>query len=431
MKLNKITLIAAGAFMLAASSCDDKLELEAQTEENGTINMRSLSVDMSDAEKVIGSVISRATVDLSGYIVTITDNSEASTDRTYTYGDMPEVLTLPAGNYTVTVESHKVQKAEWEKPYYLGSKDFKVEKSKITTVGVVTAAFSSLKVTVKFDDNLKRVLGDDVKVTVIANDNGSLDFTADETRSGYFEVLENSNSMVAHFEGTVNGVYFEEDTPFTDVVPGQHRIITYKAKGTPDIPDQSGQLTPGGISLDTSIINENISASITTSEDIIDSSDRPGKEEGNDNPDTPDTPDTPEKAVKFEAYDSPNLKLSDMNYLEDGVDFGNAIVKIAAEKGIKNLVVTISSDNSAFVDALADLYLDQPFDLAYPGQAEENISNLGLPNGAQVIDQNTVDFNITGFLSMLVPFKGQHTFVLSVTDNDNLTETMTLKFTAQ
>lgn len=136
------------------------------------------------------------------------------------------------------VESHKVQKAEWSKPYYLGSKDFKVEKSKITTVGVVTAAFSSLKVTVKFDDNLKRVLGDDVKVTVIANDNGSLDFTADETRSGYFEVLENSNSMVAHFEGTVNGVYFEEDTPFTDVVPGQHRIITYKAKGNPDIPGQ-------------------------------------------------------------------------------------------------------------------------------------------------------------------------------------------------
>lgn len=93
MKLNKITLIAAGAFMLAASSCDDKWE--PQTEENGTINMRSLSVDMSDAEKVTGSVISRATVDLSGFLVTITDKSGAAGDRNYTYGDMPEVLTLP------------------------------------------------------------------------------------------------------------------------------------------------------------------------------------------------------------------------------------------------------------------------------------------------------------------------------------------------
>ena len=165
MKLNKIiTLTAAGVLMCAASSCDDKWE--PNTAEEGTVNLRSLSVDMSDAEKVTGSVISRATVDLSGYIVTISDKSGAEADRTYTYGDMPEVLTLPAGDYTATVESHKVQKAEWSKPYYLGSRDFKVEKSKITTIGVITAAFSSLKVTVKFDENLKRVLGDDVKVTV-------------------------------------------------------------------------------------------------------------------------------------------------------------------------------------------------------------------------------------------------------------------------
>ncbi len=69
MKLNKIiTLTAAGVLMCAASSCDDKWE--PNTAEEGTVNLRSLSVDMSDAEKVTGSVISRATVDLSGYIPT-------------------------------------------------------------------------------------------------------------------------------------------------------------------------------------------------------------------------------------------------------------------------------------------------------------------------------------------------------------------------
>lgn len=430
MKLNKITLTAAGVLMCAASSCDDKWE--PNTAEEGTVNLRSLSVDMSDAEKVTGSVISRATVDLSGYIVTISDKSGADADRTYTYGDMPEVLTLPAGDYTAKVESHKVQKAEWSKPYYLGSRDFKVEKSKITTIGVITASFSSLKVTVKFDENLKRVLGKDVKVTVIANDNGSLDFTPDETRSGYFEVLENSNSMIAHFEGTIDGVYYTEDTPFTDVVPGQHRIITYKAKGNPVPPGQAGQVNPGGISLDTSIMNENISASISTSEDILDPSGRPGQEPSDpDNPDNPDNPDTPDKTITLVPFDSPNLSLDDMNTVTADKDFGNAKVKISAVNGIKNLVVTIVTDSDGFRAALADLTLDQPFDLAYPGEAEGYISDLGLPYGAQVIGQKTIDFDITAFMSMLTAFPGHHNFTLSVTDNNNITETKTLMFTAQ
>ena len=47
MKLNKIiTLTAAGVLMCAASSCDDKWE--PNTAEEGTVNLRSLSVDMSD-----------------------------------------------------------------------------------------------------------------------------------------------------------------------------------------------------------------------------------------------------------------------------------------------------------------------------------------------------------------------------------------------
>ena len=83
MKLNKITLIAAGALMFAASSCDDKWE--PQTAEAGTVDLRSLGVNMSDAEKVTGSEISRATLDLSGYIVTIpTNQAPQPTARTAT-----------------------------------------------------------------------------------------------------------------------------------------------------------------------------------------------------------------------------------------------------------------------------------------------------------------------------------------------------------
>lgn len=413
--------------MLGAASCSE--DWTPPVAEEGSVNLNSLSVDMSDAEKVSTSTVSRASVDLAPFIVTVSNGADYT--RTYTYGDMPEVLTLPVGSYTISVKSHEVQKAEWERPLYLGTKEFTVTKGKITDIGVVTASFASLKVTVQFTDDLKPLLGDDVKVTVIANDQGSLVYTPSETRAGFFEVVEGSNTMIARFEGTIDGVYTTQDTPFSDVEAGQHRIVRYSAKSNPDIPEQSGGISGSGITLDTSVINQDINSDVIVSEDNIDSSDRPGQEEPDQPGPGPDEPgpDQPgEKAVTFEPFNSPNLNLDAENVASG--DFGNASVKIMAPKGIKSLVVTIESTNDTFMYTLGDMMFDKPFDLANitDPELEGYVSELNLPYNSAVVNQTEVEFNITAFVPMLLPFSGSHKFMISVTDNDNKCETAALRF---
>lgn len=438
MKRFIYNIMFAGTLLAGLTSCHDEINGPEITHgDEGTLQLSSLSIDMSDAEKVIHSSAGRASVDLSDFIVAITPKGSAAAYKTFRYGDMPEILTLPAGEYTVAVESHNIQKAEWERPYFKGSQDFEITTGEITSVTPVTAKFSSLKVTVKFADDLLAVLGDNAKVTILANNEGLLTYTTQETRAGYFEVVDNSTTMIAHFEGDVDGLYTVYDTPFTDIEPGQHRIITYKAKQGPTPPEQTGNIDPSdGIGIDADVDIVDIDGNVNVDEDILDGSDRPGHEVLPGNPDPgPGTDPEPgpggdddSHAATFEATNSPKLDLRGENIATE--DFGNAIVTIKCPKGIKNLVVTIETESSSFKTTLGDIGLDKPFDLAYPGDLEESIGEdgLGLATGAKVINQTEVPFDITQFIGLLVPFQGKHTFVLSVTDNDNQCETLSLIF---
>lgn len=433
-------ILAAGALVVGFTSCHEDIDVPTSPSgDNGTLQLSSLSIDMSDAEKVISSSAGRAGADINDFFVYISAQGSDEVLHTYRYGDMPEILTLPAGEYTVNVESHKIQKAEWEHPYFKGGRDFSITANEITYIEPVTAYFSSLKVTVKFSDELRALLGDDTQVTIKANDEGLLVYTPSETRAGYFEVVDNSTTMIAHFEGTLDGTFTTFDTPFTDIEAGQHRIITYKTKNGPDIPEQSGTINPGGgigIDADVEIIDKD--GNVTVEEDILDGSDRPGQEVIPDDPGTDpdpgpggDQPGGETQAATFEATNSPSLSLESTNEVTS--DFGNAIVTIKCEKGIKNLLVTINTDSDDFYSALDDLGLAKPFDLAYPGDLEEKIGEggLGLATGDQVIDQTEVPFDITLFVPMLAGFPGNHNFTLEVTDNDGQKASLTLKFIAK
>lgn len=433
MKYNILNILTVcGALSLGLTSCHDNPDMPAEPDnEFGEVSLASLSVDMSHAEKVVTSNAGRATVDLNDFIVTIEDKNGITPSQTWRYGDMPEILTLPVGDsYVVKVKSHDIKKAEWEKPYYEGETTFAIQKDDITQIGVVTAKFSSLKVTVVFGDDLRKVMGDDVTVTVKANDSGELVYTPSETRAGYFEVVPGSTTMTAHFEGTVDGVKTVQDTPFSDVDIAQHRIITYKLKSNPEIPDQSGQIDPSdGIGVDAEVTTVPIDSNIIVDEDLLDGSDRPGQEERPEEPDPGPGPDNPdeERVATFEATDSPNLDLNGVNIASD--TFGNAKVTITCPKGIKHLVVDIQTDSDGFISTLNDLNLKN-FDLAYPGDAEESLESLQLPIKDQVINQTEVLFDITNFVGLLCIYPGNHNFVISVTNNENEVETMTLRFKA-
>ena len=106
-------------------------------------------------------------------------------------------------------------------------------------------------------------------------------------------------------------------------------------------------------------------------------------------------------------------------------------MRISASKGIKSLVVNIHTSNEVLPGLLAGMGLGEPFDLADINEDSttgDSVKTLNLPFNSQVAGQTEVDFNISDFVPLLVDLAGNHEFTITVTDNDNKAETMTLRF---
>lgn len=435
-------LMAAGALALAATSCSDSWEPNTGTEQ-GSLSLKSMGVNVNTSSTVFSRAESGA-IDLKPYLVKIVPTGGGET-LSYTYGTMPEILALAVGEYEVEVESHSVQPAEWDRPYYKGtSGKFNIRNNEVTEIGVVNCTFASLKVTIAYADDLKPLLGDDVKVDVVANNGGTLSYGKDETRSGYFQVIEGSTTLAAHFEGTVSGVKTVQDVTFTDVKPGVHYILTFKVKNAPEPPEQTGTVDPGGITIEGVVEEQNISGGVNPGEDNpLDPGTRPGTEDpeqgsGDDpNPPTPPVGDDPI------TFTSSTLDLNGINdatqWAEGGPLAGTpAAVTIASENGFSHLLVTIDSDKLT-PDLLVGVGLAAQFDLANPVVTDADgsqrdltapLTNFGFPIGTQVTGATApIEFNIGDFVPLLNIYpNGSHNFIITVTDKNGVQKAMTLKF---
>ena len=422
MKTKILSVISFFALALSLVSCSEKWEPgQTDTDKEGQVSMMSMGVDVSTAE----TVISRASVDLSDFQVKIT-SAEGETVNSWKYKDMPEIVTLPVGHYTVDVVSHEVKKAAWEEPLYVGSKEFDIVENKITDIGIVNCVFSNIKVSIRFTENLVKNAGDDVKVTVVANDEGTLEYTLKETRAGYFEAVPGSTTLVATLTGTIKGSTYETRTVLDDVAAGQHRIITYDFK-TPDIPNpgESGTINPG-VGIDISFSTINLNNPIDHDETIIGGT-RPGQEEPS-KPVDPVDPVDPDKPF-FEPikYTSKTIDFDNPNPVVDGTDYA---VHIHADNGIAHLVVTIDSPYLT-EEFLGTVGLTSQFDLAYPGEYKAALDGFEFPTGEAVIGETDIDFILTPFIPLLnLGGTGlTHKFILQTTDQNGTAYTKTLTFT--
>jgi len=409
-----LTILTASLFL---ASCSEKWDPKEEETKQGQVSMMSMGVDVSTAE----TVISRATVDLSEFKVKITDAGGAVTNE-WKYKDMPEIVTLPVGKYKVDVISHEVKKAAFDEPLYIGSKEFEIIENKISDIGVVKCVFSNIKVSIKFTKALMDAASDDVKVTVVANDEGTLDFGINETRSGYFEAVEGSTTLVATLSGTINGTMQNNRVVLDDVQAGQHRIINYDFKGT-DIPDpeESGTINPGdGIGIDISYTTINLNNPIDYDEPVI-GGQRPGEE----TPVGPVDPTPPtEDPIK---YTSATIDFDNANPVVDGTEY---VVNIHSDNGIAHLMVTIDSPylTEEFMNSIK---MTTNFDLAYPGEYDAALKGFKFPTGNDVIGKNDVDFILTELIPLL-KLGGTgltHKFVLQTTDSKGIAYTKTLTFT--
>ena len=417
----KTKILSIAILLLAAlsfTSCNESWNPKVDSDKKGELSLKSMGVEVSNAEQVV----SRFSVDLSDYIVTIYTATNAVAGE-WKYSEMPEVVPLAVGDYKVTVKSHNVEKAAWEKPYFLGTKTFSIQESKITDIGVIKCVLSNIKVSIRYDASLVPYLGDDVKVVVVANDQGSLIYTKDETRAGYFEAIEGSSTIVTTLTGTVNGYSENVVNTYTDAQAGQHRIITFKLKGpNPVTPDETGTINPGeGINVDSDVVVDDINNNINPEEDVI-PGDRPGKED----PVDPGT--DPDPGVDPITFTSETIDFDGPNTPVDGTSY---IVNIHSEATFAHLLVEIISE-SLTDEMLRGVGLAATFDLAYPGDLETALKDsFGFPVGNEVIGQTDVVFDITQFVPLLNIYQGTHQFKITATDANSVQVVKLLTFVVE
>lgn len=170
---------------------------------------------------IVATDITRA-VSTDSFIVTILDDSGAQTGS-WIYSEMPSEISIPAGNYTVNVQSRQQSDAEWT-PYYYGSSPATVT-AKQTTEVTVGCTLACIKITVAYSEDLQAALGSSYS-TRISVESAWLDFENGDSRAGYFHAPGQSNSLSVHFSGTVDGNEENFDMNFSDIKAGQWIKIT-------------------------------------------------------------------------------------------------------------------------------------------------------------------------------------------------------------
>jgi hypothetical protein len=423
----------------------------------GTMSFAKLKLSVA-AVSLAGSN-TRAGEDFSDYIILIEGKGSNTYRKQWRFGDMPEVIEMTVGTYTLTATSHTPADAEFDRPYYKGTQDFAIEANKITYIDEVKCTLQSIMVTVTYDDDLAALLGDDVVATVKVTNGGSLDFAKGETRAGYYQpTVEGAYNVIeTTLKGTIDGAAVEYKESFNGVKGGEHRIVKYSLSKVNNNGNGEGGTATFGITVDASCETEEINVDITTStgrEDAVadfdenrdeddnnnsgdnsgdnnnNGSDNSGNGGGSDNSDSDNNEET--------NPDLPTIKGDGFNITTDWVDVSKATaanpvpvkVFIKAPKGIKSLVVKIDSP-TLDAKSLEDVGLAGEFDLADPGDLEQGLNDLGFANGKQVVNQTEVTFDVTGFTYLIPILNGgqsrEHRFIITVTDNDGNVKSETLK----
>lgn len=432
MKTDIISLaVVAAAAFAGLTSCSDTWTNDLAEEEKGTLNTASIlaSVNTYEAEKEDAQGAkapeSRAVTDLSPFIVEVV-KSDGSKVASWTYATMPPAPTFAVGTYTVRVKSHNPQPVEWEKPYYAGEQQFQIKANDVTDVDPIVCTLANVRVSIEVTEALKKASAGDVKITFTGEPGVDLEFAPDETRSGYFAYTEGLSTMKVHFEGTVSGAREDFTHVLKDIKPGQHRKVFFALRVNPNPPaDETGniEIPEGeGVMVDCGVTTYEVDGTVSSKEDVIDDSGRPGQEDGGDDPD-PEKPDA-DKAITFS---SSTLDLEGANMAEEfGEEEGlkAAVVDIHSENGVKSLKVKIISDFLT-EDMLSGIGLTSQFDLADPGEYAEGLAGLGFPTAAEVNGAHDLQFNITKFIPLIFE-EGDHKFEITVTDAKGLVKTMVL-----
>ncbi len=297
-------------------------------------------------------------------------------------------IVLPVGTYMISVKSNQSEEAGWEKPFYSGSKEITIQSGEITSVQIV-CKITNTKVTVEYADNLADYFSR--YETTVSNTSGSLLYTRDETRAGFFKAEKLTAELTLV---NTDGNEFTLQRVFPDIKERYFYKIKYSL-------NDEGENEEAGADFDGIIVDEKadtISYGIFIKEEDLFGKSAPRL--------TLDG--FTENKLVYKKTDDPAVPEHSL--------------AIEAPNGIKQLKVEAASFQFADIPS---------FDLCNLTDAERaQLQGLGFPI-EEVKDKTEVTFKLAGFAKALAPASetqmGTHTFTFSVLDN--LHQEATVSFT--
>lgn len=407
------TLLAG---VLVFSACHSEAMDENVSHAKGNLNLSSLKTDVDlDIETVYVGSRADETVDVSNFLVAIYDSKSQKVEQ-WKYSEMPEVVSLTVGTYSIEVLSAEAPSNGFDAPFYKGTAACEIKENELVDVPAITCKLANMLFSVVYDEEFQDKMGNDVVTTISVGEN-SLDIPYTETRKAYLIAPEGETAALnVTLKGTIDGETIDYSKRIDQVRVGVHNIIKYEFD-----PVSDGSMGDGTLN-----VAINVDSSMNESDEVVGTN--PGEEPGIDDFPTEGGEDPGEGGGEQNV---PSIIGSDFNgnpfdIENDVLDIKGAStlkVEINAENGIAHLYVEIQSET---LD-VTEVGLMNSFDLAYPGDLEEGLNGLGFPTGANVIGQKHTTFDISTFTGLLVNFEGNHNFVIRVVDQNDLEETKVLK----
>lgn len=335
------------------------------------------------------------------------------------------VLPLGEGSYAVTAYNYEGENVTVSgRPYFKGEQTFSVKKGIATSVDLpckLACIEVSVGLTASFEESFK----DDYSVIVDNGDGATQIFDKNSLgKKYYFQVPEHQNSLNASIKVTsVEGNFIElkatiqkpadAEGGHSDLEGGDSFEINLTDEGSTE------SSISIGITVDLTFTEVGETIEIPVDNIIYEGPDTPG-EGGGEEPEEPTTGTLSVTGIP-EIYD---LTLTG--------EVPTVKVDMASEKGIKSLVVSISSDNKEFPDLLKELDLAEPFDLCNLEKrptAKDNLLNLGLIS-EEVYTRlhagtlTSYTFEVTSLIKMLPNsgLTGSHVFNLTISDGNETKE---------
>ena len=221
---------STGTLEFSISSADDSYN----DREEGMLDTRTAAAEAGAGTKAYDKEAALASM-----LVTISNQSGVGEPRQWVYSEMPGVLELTEGQYTISAVSPDSRIAAWDQPVFGGSKEFSIIAGRTSTVELV-CGITNVKVSVNCTEEFLKEFTEysiTVRSAEATEDDGFLIWGASEVsegKEGYFPAADLTVTVQAYrwSDATDQKDPVQARLNVTGVEAKDHIILNIDAKAT-------------------------------------------------------------------------------------------------------------------------------------------------------------------------------------------------------